>query len=189
MIFRNGRFNIITIQNLVGIFKIFIFPKILSSRDSTIGDTGGYSCSSSRVITSRWFATSRLVAPVSVRLVYCRHQQSETSDYCACSSAAHTNDPLGSTPCIFGTGTRRKTSGVVPRAPENWTLKDRGKKWNLGPKNLIMVGLISQKIGLVLVGEKKYSQKSCSVIIRSKKGVKTVAHITQHRRNASARSQ
>ena len=30
-----------------------------------------YSSSSSLVITSRWFATSRLVAPVSVRLVYC----------------------------------------------------------------------------------------------------------------------
>ena len=29
-----------------------------------------YSSSSSLVITSRWFATSRLVAPVSVRLVY-----------------------------------------------------------------------------------------------------------------------
>ena len=29
-----------------------------------------YSCSSSLVITSRWFATSRLVVPVSVRLVY-----------------------------------------------------------------------------------------------------------------------
>ena len=29
-----------------------------------------YNCSSSLVITSRWFATSRLVAPVSVRLVY-----------------------------------------------------------------------------------------------------------------------
>ena len=36
MIFRNGRFNIITVQNLVGIFEIFIFPEILSSRDSTI---------------------------------------------------------------------------------------------------------------------------------------------------------
>ena len=32
-----------------------------------------YSSSSSLVITSRWFATSRLVAPVSVRLVYCHH--------------------------------------------------------------------------------------------------------------------
>ena len=31
-----------------------------------------YSSSSSLVITSRWFATSRLVAPVSVRLVYSR---------------------------------------------------------------------------------------------------------------------
>ena len=30
-----------------------------------------YRNSSSLVITSRWFATSRLVAPVSVRLVYC----------------------------------------------------------------------------------------------------------------------
>ena len=30
-----------------------------------------YSSSSSLVITSRWFAISRLVAPVSVRLVYC----------------------------------------------------------------------------------------------------------------------
>ena len=29
-----------------------------------------YNTSSSLVITSRWFATSRLVAPVSVRLVY-----------------------------------------------------------------------------------------------------------------------
>ena len=32
-----------------------------------------YSSSSSLVITSRWFATSRLVAPVSVRLVYCNN--------------------------------------------------------------------------------------------------------------------
>ena len=33
-----------------------------------------YSSSSSLVITSRWFATSRVVAPVSVRLVYWSHE-------------------------------------------------------------------------------------------------------------------
>ena len=38
MIFRNRRFNIITVQNLGGIFKICIF---VSSRDSTIENTRG----------------------------------------------------------------------------------------------------------------------------------------------------
>ena len=35
-----------------------------------------YSSSSSLVITSRWFATSRLRTPVSVRLVYCKAKRS-----------------------------------------------------------------------------------------------------------------
>ena len=44
-IFRNERFNIITVQNLIDIFKIFILPYIWSSRDPTIkthGDSVGY---------------------------------------------------------------------------------------------------------------------------------------------------
>ena len=52
-----------------------------------------------------------------------------------------------------------KSDGGVPLAPENWTLKDRGKNGIWGQKDRILqefVVLVPQKIVLVLVDEKKY---------------------------------
>ena len=48
----------------------FHFLKLQQIKMNYIGNTKTCSSSSSLVITSRWFATSRLRAPVSVRLVY-----------------------------------------------------------------------------------------------------------------------
>ena len=71
--------------------------------------------------------------------------------------------------------------GVLPhvgkkRGTENWTLKDRGKM-EFGAK----------KIVLVLVDEKKYPKRSCSILRRSKKKRRHICN-TQHRGSAVTES-
>ena len=71
----------------------------------------------------------------------------------------------------------RKTGGWVPRAAENWTLKDRGKNGIWGQKYLILEGLVPKKIVSVLVGEKKHLKKIVFNPQKVKKGFKTAAHM------------
>ena len=70
---------------------------------------------------------------------------------------------------MTGVGTRSKNRWGVPRGTKNWTLKDRDKNGIWSQKDLI---LVPQKIVLVLVDEKKYTLKSCSILIRSEMGSK-----------------
>ena len=63
---------------------------------------------------------------------------------------------------------------------ENWTQKDRGKNWIWGQKDrflLKLVVFVPQKIALLLVDEKITPKRSCSILPKWKKGVKTAAHM------------
>ena len=62
-----------------------------------------------------------------------------------------------------------------PWAAENWSLKDQGKNGIWGQKDVILQGLLTKKIVLVLVDE--YPKKILFNLRRSKKGIKTVAHM------------
>ena len=75
-----------------------------------------YSSSSSLVITSRWFATSHLVAPESVRLVYCWcHRQGSANSFkmAACSHSAHREHASSREPCHIDNSA---VTGRTPRA-------------------------------------------------------------------------
>ena len=63
-----------------------------------------------------------------------------------------------------------KNGGGVPRAVENWTLKDQGKNGIWDQKDPILEGLVPKKIVLVLVDEQKYSQKIVFSPQKLKKG-------------------